>query len=96
MPEEKCAKCGFSKSEHSYNGACYGVCGEFVSLVVSPTLETMCCYTGVKPVFMCDDCPARNDFVGKVKPHAYVPSTMHMGDCAICGHVQTSQLHREG
>lgn len=24
-----CARCGFPTSEHHYNGACYGVCGEF-------------------------------------------------------------------
>lgn len=24
-----CAKCGHPKSEHAYNGACYGLCGEF-------------------------------------------------------------------
>ena len=24
-----CAKCGYPKKEHSYNGACYGLCGEW-------------------------------------------------------------------
>ena len=28
-----------------------------------------------------------------VEPHAYVPSTMHMGDCMVCGHLQGSPLH---
>lgn len=59
-----------------------------------PKLESMCCYTGVQPVFLCDNCPYRSELVGKVKPHAYVPSIMHMGDCAICGHMQISPLHR--
>lgn len=27
-----CANCGHPKSEHSYNGACYGLCGEFVAV----------------------------------------------------------------
>jgi hypothetical protein len=27
---DKCAKCGHPRKEHSYNGACYGLCGEFV------------------------------------------------------------------
>ena len=24
-----CSKCGLPEAEHSYNGACYGVCGQF-------------------------------------------------------------------
>lgn len=32
---DKCAKCGFPRAEHSYNGACYGLCGKFVSSVPS-------------------------------------------------------------
>jgi hypothetical protein len=32
-------------------------------------------------------------YAGSVLPHRYVPSTMHMGDCDICGHVQQSPLH---
>ena len=31
--------------------------------------------------------------VEPVEPHAYAPSTMHMGDCAVCGHLQGSPLH---
>ena len=31
-------------------------------------------------------CPAR--------PHSYVASTIHMGDCAICGHVEDDWLHK--
>jgi hypothetical protein len=27
---EACANCGFSRAQHSYNGACYGLCGKFV------------------------------------------------------------------
>jgi hypothetical protein len=27
------------------------------------------------------------------QPHAHVPSAMHMGDCAICGHVQDAPIH---
>lgn len=27
---DRCAKCGHSRKEHSYNGACYGICAEFV------------------------------------------------------------------
>ena len=30
MSEERCANCGYPRREHSYNGACYGLCGEFV------------------------------------------------------------------
>ncbi len=30
-----CARCGHPRAEHSYNGACYGLCGEFVSSVTS-------------------------------------------------------------
>lgn len=26
---EPCASCGLPASEHHYNGACYGICGEF-------------------------------------------------------------------
>jgi hypothetical protein len=29
----------------------------------------------------------------ELEPHTYVPSTMHMGDCAICGHLQGSPIH---
>ena len=25
-----CARCGYPRSEHHYNGACYGLCGEFI------------------------------------------------------------------
>lgn len=28
---DRCAKCGEPRKEHAYNGACYGICGEFVS-----------------------------------------------------------------
>ena len=28
---DRCAKCGYPRAEHSYNGVCYGLCGEFVS-----------------------------------------------------------------
>jgi hypothetical protein len=34
--------------------------------------------------------------VRTIKPHAYVPSAMHMGDCMICGHVQESIVHKQG
>jgi hypothetical protein len=27
--EPVCARCGYPRREHTYNGACYGVCGEF-------------------------------------------------------------------
>jgi hypothetical protein len=30
----------------------------------------------------------------KVQPHTYVPSAMHMGDCAICGHLQGAAIHK--
>lgn len=30
---------------------------------------------------------------GELKPHAYAPSAMHMGDCAVCGHVQSAAIH---
>ena len=30
MIEPLCIKCNFPKHEHSYNGTCYGVCGEFL------------------------------------------------------------------
>lgn len=30
---------------------------------------------------------------GALEPHAYAPSVMHMGDCAICGHLQGDAIH---
>lgn len=30
----------------------------------------------------------------EIKPHNYVPSAMHMGDCAVCGHIQNATIHR--
>lgn len=30
MTRDECANCGKPEKEHSYNGACYGECGEFV------------------------------------------------------------------
>lgn len=32
---------------------------------------------------------------GSVKPHRYQPSWIHMGDCAVCGHLADSPLHVE-
>lgn len=32
---------------------------------------------------------------GHLEPHAYVPSPMHQGDCAVCGHVQGSAIHEQ-
>lgn len=29
----------------------------------------------------------------ELQPHAYAPSPAHMGDCAICGHLQGSAIH---
>src|SRR5262249_40233021 len=29
-----------------------------------------------------------------LEPHDYVPSIMHQGDCAICGHIQEAPIHR--
>jgi hypothetical protein len=26
---DECKNCGYPRSEHHYNGACYGLCGEF-------------------------------------------------------------------
>lgn len=31
--------------------------------------------------------------VTELDPHAYVPSVAHMGDCAICGHLQGAPIH---
>lgn len=31
--------------------------------------------------------------LAELDPHAYVPSTLHMGDCAVCGHRQGSAIH---
>lgn len=28
-----------------------------------------------------------------LEPHIYVPSAVHMGDCAICGNLQNSPIH---
>src|SRR6185312_3752158 len=28
--EKRCARCGRVREDHSFNGACYGVCGQFV------------------------------------------------------------------
>lgn len=30
----------------------------------------------------------------EIKPHAYVPSAAHMGDCAVCGHLQETAVHK--
>lgn len=30
---------------------------------------------------------------GQMHLHHYVPSTIHMGDCDVCGHLQDSPLH---
>lgn len=35
-----------------------------------------------------------NDNVAPVARHDYVPSAMHMGDCAVCGHVQEAAIHQ--
>lgn len=29
----------------------------------------------------------------ELEPHAYVPSIIHMGDCAVCGHLQGAAIH---
>lgn len=31
--------------------------------------------------------------VCEIEPHLYVPSATHMGDCAICGHLQGAPHH---
>ncbi len=31
--------------------------------------------------------------MNEVAPHEYVPSPMHMGDCAVCGHMQGADIH---
>jgi hypothetical protein len=31
----------------------------------------------------------------EMRPHSYFPSTMHMGDCAVCGNVADHPLHKE-
>jgi hypothetical protein len=37
--------------------------------------------------------PEEGHAPGRVEPHAYWPSILHMGDCAVCGNVQESELH---
>lgn len=38
--QPRCQRCGHVKREHSYNGACYGLCGEFISEpIVKESLE---------------------------------------------------------
>jgi hypothetical protein len=32
--------------------------------------------------------------VRQVRPHAYWPSAIHMGDCQVCGHVQSDAIHQ--
>jgi NTP pyrophosphatase (non-canonical NTP hydrolase) len=32
-------------------------------------------------------------FRDRLQPHRYVPSTLHMGDCRICGHLQNADIH---
>lgn len=46
---ELCAGCGFERREHTYNGACYGICGEFVENTSS---QNVAGYTSDKPA--CD------------------------------------------
>lgn len=38
-------------------------------------------------------CPERK--MWKLEPHAYAPSIMHMGDCSICGHLQSAAIHSQ-
>jgi hypothetical protein len=35
----------------------------------------------------------QQEAVKELEPHAYVPSTMHMGDCQVCGHLQGAAIH---
>lgn len=30
-----------------------------------------------------------------IVPHDYFPSAMHMGDCAVCGHVRDAEIHKQ-
>lgn len=30
---------------------------------------------------------------GELEPHPYAPSALHMGDCAVCGHLQDAAIH---
>lgn len=32
---------------------------------------------------------------GAQAQHDYVPSAMHVGDCAVCGHVQDADVHKQ-
>lgn len=38
--------------------------------------------------------PFEQQQVTPVEPHDYVPSTMHQGDCAVCGHIQDAPIHQ--
>jgi hypothetical protein len=49
--EPVCARCGFPRREHNYNGACYGVCGEFAEpqAMTDPDSFTGACPTCGQP-----------------------------------------------
>lgn len=37
----RCARCGEPRSEHHYNGACYGVCGKYEEARAAPRFSAM-------------------------------------------------------
>lgn len=39
MSQDRCGECGFPRKEHSANGACYGLCGEFVERYISKSAQ---------------------------------------------------------
>jgi hypothetical protein len=58
-----CADCGKARREHSYNGACYGLCGEFVegapiycSFCGKANREAEVMLGGIGMAFICSDC----------------------------------------
>jgi hypothetical protein len=76
----------------------------------APTLRCIICgremfdITGALPgAFNCVECgnAYRKMLEGlkpraEMPPHDYVPSWMHMGDCAVCGHLRASAIHSGG
>jgi hypothetical protein len=54
--EKRCARCGRVREDHSFNGACYGVCGDFVEPAVrTPQAEVERLRAALEDIAYMDD-----------------------------------------
>lgn len=65
--DEKCVTCGFERKEHTYNGACYGICGDFIGRMVPRSVFWRYCHCGhvsgkTEQYVPCDACGKDTDF----------------------------------